>query len=202
MVWRERTAHLVFLISPRPAQISSPIVFKLLSTRPLPRVAILMFQREFALRLLARPGSSLWCRLSANVQLYSKVDHVMKVSRNSFRPPPQVESSVVRITPLNPPPNIDFEEFDGLNRIIFSRKNRTIRACFEAKGVKEMLDKNWRTVMSQKEQVIPANHTFADLLTAVLTEDTEYSDKRASQMDVDDLLKLLACFHRRGVHFA
>lgn len=112
-----------------------------------------MFQREFALRLTARPNSSLWCRLSANVQLYSKVDHIMKVSRNSFRPPPQVESSVVRIAPLNPPPNVEFEEFDGLNRIVFSRRNRMIRSCFEAKGVKEMLERNWKTVMSQKGEV-------------------------------------------------
>lgn len=161
-----------------------------------------MFQREFALRLLARPGSALWCRLSANVQLYSKVDHIMKVSKNSFRPPPQVESSVVRIVPLNPPPNVEFEEFDGLNRIVFSRRNRMIRACFEARGVKELMDRNWKTVMSQRGEVIPPETTIATVLNVVLTEDTDYSDKRAAQMDVDDLLRLLAAFHRRGVHFA
>lgn len=99
-----------------------------------------MFQREFALRLLARPGSSLWCRLSANVQLYAKVDHIMKVSKGSFRPPPQVESSVVRIVPINPPPEIRFEEFDGLNRVVFSRRHKTIRSSFTASGVVEMLE--------------------------------------------------------------
>ena len=36
-----------------------------------------MFQREFALRLVARPGDNFWCRLSANVQLYAKVDHIV-----------------------------------------------------------------------------------------------------------------------------
>ncbi len=56
-------------ISNTPYQISSPLIFKLLSHRPLFRVAILMFQREFALRLVARPGSALWSRLSANVQV-------------------------------------------------------------------------------------------------------------------------------------
>lgn len=72
-----------------------------------------MFQREFALRLCARPGTEMWCRLSANAQLYSKIDHIMKVSKGNFRPPPQVESSVVRIVPLDPPPPVKFEEFDG-----------------------------------------------------------------------------------------
>lgn len=161
-----------------------------------------MFQREFALRLVARPGTSLWCRLSANVQLYSKVDHIMNLSRNSFRPPPQVESSVVRIVPLNPPPNVEFEEFDGMNRVLFSRRNRMVRACFEAKGVREMLEVNWRTVASQSGRVLEKGETFDDVLKKVLNEDTEYAEKRAAQMDVDDLLRLLAAFHRRGVHFA
>ena len=68
-----------------------------------------MFQREFALRLVAKPGDPLYCRLSVNVQLLAKVEHIMKVGRNNFRPPPKVESSVVRIEPRNPPPPISFE---------------------------------------------------------------------------------------------
>jgi len=62
-----------------PYQISSPFVFKLLAHRPQFHAAVLMFQREFALRLVARPGDALYCRLSANTQLLSKVTHVMKV---------------------------------------------------------------------------------------------------------------------------
>ncbi|KAF4586191.1 Dimethyladenosine transferase [Pleurotus pulmonarius] len=126
-------------------QISSPLIFRLLSHRPIPRIAILMFQREFALRLVARPGTNLWSRLSANVQLYAKVDHIMKVGKNNFRPAPQVESSVIRLVPIDPPPPVKFEEFDGLNRILFSRRNKTVHGNFMAKGVIEMLEKNWRT---------------------------------------------------------
>ncbi len=45
-----------------------------------------MFQREFALRLVAKPGDKLYCRLSLNTQLLARVDHLMKVSRkkNNF----------------------------------------------------------------------------------------------------------------------
>merc|ERR1719272_2500546 len=85
-----------------PYQISSPFVFKLLLHRPFFRCAVLMFQREFAQRLVAKPGDSLYCRLSVNTQMLSRVDHVMKVGKNNFRPPPKVESSVVRIVPKNP----------------------------------------------------------------------------------------------------
>ena len=38
-----------------------------------------MFQREFALRLTAKPGEKLYCRLSLNTQLLARVDHLMKV---------------------------------------------------------------------------------------------------------------------------
>jgi Ribosomal RNA adenine dimethylase len=68
-----------------------------------------MFQREFALRLLAKPNDELFCRLSVNCQLLSKVTHVIKVGKGNFRPPPKVDSSVVRLVPLDPPPPVDFE---------------------------------------------------------------------------------------------
>ncbi|KAG4303371.1 hypothetical protein PCK1_000335 [Pneumocystis canis] len=101
-------------ISNTPYQISSPLVFKLLRQSPPPRLAILMFQREFAMRLIAKPGDPFYCRLSLNVQMWAKVEHVMKVDKNNFKPPPQVESSVVKIVPKTPPPSINFEEWDGL----------------------------------------------------------------------------------------
>lgn len=70
-----------------------------------------MFQREFALRLIAKPGDALYCRLSANTQLLSKVTHVLKVGKANFRPAPKVDSSVVRIVPHDPPPPINFIVF-------------------------------------------------------------------------------------------
>ncbi|VCW67096.1 unnamed protein product, partial [Gulo gulo] len=127
-----------------PYQISSPFVFKLLLHRPFFRCAILMFQREFALRLVAKPGDKLYCRLSINTQLLARVDHLMKVGKNNFRPPPKVESSVVRIEPKNPPPPINFQEWDGLVRITFVRKNKTLSAAFKSSAVQQLLERNYR----------------------------------------------------------
>ncbi|KAG0700483.1 S-adenosyl-L-methionine-dependent methyltransferase [Suillus ampliporus] len=188
-------------ISNTPYQISSPLVFRLLSHRPIFRVAILMFQREFAMRLVAQPGTELWSRLSANVQLYSKVDLVMHVGKNNFRPAPKVESSVVRLVPLDPPPPIKFEEFDGLGRIIFSRRNKMVHATFMAKGVIEMLEQNWRTWCSTQNKIIDDDTKMKAKVEEILSS-SGYSEQRAAKMTLDDLLKLLSAFHDEGIHFA
>lgn len=116
-----------------PYQISSPLTFKLLAHQPPYRCAVLMYQREFALRLVAKPGSNLFCRLSLNAQLLAKVDHLMKISKNSFRPPPKVESSIIRIEPKNPAPPVNFEEWDGMVRLVSAGSPSIIKCalCFD-----------------------------------------------------------------------
>ena len=144
-------------IANTPYQISSPLVFKLLQHRPIFRCAVLMFQREFAMRLVAKPGSDLYCRLSVNVQLLARVDHLIKVSRNSFKPPPKVESSVVRIEPKYPPPAINFTEWDGLVRLCFLRKNKTLSAIFRIKHVINMLHENYKIFARHTEKAATDN---------------------------------------------
>lgn len=112
-----------------------------------------MFQREFAERLVAKPGDKLYCRLSINTQLLARVDMLMKVGKNNFRPPPKVESNVVRIEPRNPPPPINFQEWDGLTRIAFLRKNKTLSAAFKQTAVITILDKNYRIHCSLNNKV-------------------------------------------------
>ncbi|XP_073038739.1 ribosomal RNA small subunit methyltransferase-like [Primulina eburnea] len=131
-----------------PYQISSPLTFKLLSHRPLFRCAVIMFQREFAMRLVAQPGDTLYCRLSVNTQLLARVNHLLKVGRNNFRPPPKVDSSVVRIEPRKPLPPVNFKEWDGLVRICFNRKNKTLGSLFRQKTVLSILEKNYKTLQA------------------------------------------------------
>ncbi|KAL5996373.1 Ribosomal RNA small subunit methyltransferase [Asimina triloba] len=131
-----------------PYQISSPLTFKLLSHRPLFRCAVIMFQREFAMRLVAKPGDNLYCRLSVNTQLLSRVFHLLKVGKNNFRPPPKVDSSVVRIEPKKPLPPVNFKEWDGLIRLCFNRKNKTLGSIFRQKTVLSLLEKNYKTLQA------------------------------------------------------
>lgn len=113
-----------------------------------------MFQQEFALRLVAKPGDHLYSRLSVNTQLLARVDLLLKVGKNNFRPPPKVESSVVRIEPRNPPPAINFKEWDALTRIAFGRKNKTLQASFNETWVILLLTDNYKTHCSLENKVI------------------------------------------------
>ncbi|KAI1825249.1 rRNA adenine dimethylase [Xylaria intraflava] len=161
-------------ISNTPYQISSPLVFKLLRLPKPPRTCVLMFQREFAMRLTARPGDSLYCRLSVNAQFWAKISHVLKVGRANFRPPPQVDSSVVRIEPKtgSERPNISFEEFDGLLRICFNRRNKVLRSLFLAnKEVLKMMETNYRLYCATND--IPIDEGLVD-------------DAGEEEMEVDD----------------
>ena len=127
-----------------PYNISSPLTFKLLSHRPAFRAAIIMYQHEFAMRLVAQPGNSLYSRLSVNTQLLSRVQHLLKVGKNNFRPPPKVDSSVVRIEPRNPPPPINFLEWDGMVRACFGRKNKTLSAIFRQGTTLSVMEQNYK----------------------------------------------------------
>lgn len=147
-----------------PYQISSPITFKLLSHRPIFRCAVIMFQREFAMRLVAKPGDSLYCRLSVNTQLLSRVYHLLKVNKNNFRPPPKVDSSVVRIEPRNPLPPISFKEWDGLIRLCFSRKNKTLGAIFRQKNVLSLIEKNFKTFQALQDASVQVGDSDAAML--------------------------------------
>lgn len=192
-------------ISNTPYQISSPLVFKLINQPRPPRVSILMLQREFAMRLLARPGDALYCRLSANVQMWANVTHIMKVGKNNFRPPPKVESSVVMIEVKNPKPQVDFNEWDGLLRIVFVRKNRTVAAGFKSSTVLEILEKNYKAYLATVNVVVDIKKSMIDevkqKIETVLKE-TGLVEKRAGKCDQIDFLKLLCAFHQVGIHFS
>ena len=119
---------------------------------------------------------------------------------------------MVRIEIKNPRPNIDFNEWDGLLRIVFVRKNKTIAAGFKSSNVIEILEKNYKTFLATQEsnnndsmmvddKSISLKDVVKNKITTVLTE-TGFSDKRAGKLDQTDFLKLLYAFHHVGIHFA
>jgi 18S rRNA (adenine1779-N6/adenine1780-N6)-dimethyltransferase len=149
-----------------------------------------------------------------------------QVGRNNFRPAPKVDSRVVRIELKNPPPPVNFTEWDGLVRLVFNRKNKTLRSVLCTKATMKLLESNLKTYRAMNHATSAAagssssssssaamdidNDDDASPVTAaqvqalveeVLSRD-EFRDKRASKMDQDDFLALLAAFNDKGIHFS
>ncbi|OAF64626.1 hypothetical protein A3Q56_07667 [Intoshia linei] len=165
--------------------------------------AILMFQREFAQRLVAKPGDKVYCRLSVNAQLLSRVSLLIKVGKNNFKPPPKVESNVVRIEPIKPAPIINYKQFDILLRICFNRKNKLISSGFKSGNVMEMIEQNWNIhlkYLPQEEQKKLKNKSGKDMLDLVLSDGFENSRSRTTS--IDSFLRLLSNLNEKGIHFA
>ncbi|WP_035237123.1 16S rRNA (adenine(1518)-N(6)/adenine(1519)-N(6))-dimethyltransferase RsmA [Desulfobacter vibrioformis] len=104
-----------------PYNISSQILFQLVTIRQVVTRAFLMFQKELAERLLSSAGTKNYSRLSAVVQYASKISHVADIRPNAFFPRPEVDSTVLRF---------DFFETQGMEEkdeiLLFS----VIKAAF------------------------------------------------------------------------
>ncbi|WP_048057920.1 16S rRNA (adenine(1518)-N(6)/adenine(1519)-N(6))-dimethyltransferase RsmA [Methanothermococcus okinawensis] len=138
------------IVANLPYQISSPITFKFLKKDF--DVAVLMYQYEFAKRMIAKEGTKEYGRLSVSVQYYANVQFVCKVSPSAFSPKPKVDSAIVKITKKEPNELYyleDKEFFENVVRALFQHKNKTakkalINSCHEMglnrDEIKNMID--------------------------------------------------------------
>ncbi|MDY9923976.1 16S rRNA (adenine(1518)-N(6)/adenine(1519)-N(6))-dimethyltransferase RsmA [Methanobacterium sp.] len=108
------------VVSNLPYQISSPITFKLLNHDF--DYAILMYQLEFAQRMVAQPGESNYSRLSVMMNLCTHTELLFKVPQNAFLPPPRISSAVIKLVPQKNPQVDEF--FINTCRALFQHKKK------------------------------------------------------------------------------
>jgi len=113
-------------VSNLPYQISSPITFKLLDYDF--KQAVLMYQKEFADRFFASPGSKDYSRISVMMNLKANCSHLKTVKPSSFYPAPKVLSSVVSITKKEDYENINHYDFGRFIILLFTQKKKTVRS--------------------------------------------------------------------------
>lgn len=114
------------VISNLPYSISSPVTFKLLKRKF--DLGILMYQHEFAKRMVAVPGSKDYGRLSITVQYYADVKILEVVPPSAFSAPPQVSSAIVKLVPRSPPYAVkDKDFFMRFLTAVFSQRRKTLR---------------------------------------------------------------------------
>jgi 16S rRNA (adenine1518-N6/adenine1519-N6)-dimethyltransferase len=109
-----------------PYNITTPILFSLLERRPRPAMIVLMVQREVADRILEKAGTKTYGALAVGVQAVADPSRVLNVSREAFRPVPDVMSSVVKIVPHDPPRLVPDEEaaLRELTRAAFQQRRK------------------------------------------------------------------------------
>jgi 18S rRNA (adenine1779-N6/adenine1780-N6)-dimethyltransferase len=122
------------------------------------------------------------------------------IRKQNFRPPPKVESRVVRIELKNPPPPVNFTEWDGMIRLLFNRKNKTLRSVLNTKSVMKLLEDNRRTVQSLHPEKMVDGRPAQVIVEEILERDS-WKGQRAAKLDLDDFLQLLAEFNEAGIHF-
>jgi len=109
-----------------PYGISSEVTFRLLEHDF--ELAVLMYQWEFAERLIARPGSNDYGRLTVNVYYRAEVELLEKVLPSAFLPQPKVFSAVVRLRPRKPPFKVvDERVFFDVVRALFQHRRQKVR---------------------------------------------------------------------------
>lgn len=121
---------------------------------------ILMFQKEVAERITAKPGSKNFGRLAVISQWLCHTDRVFDLPPSAFTPPPKVTSSIVRLIPKNlPAPSPAFRDVEKLTAAAFGQRRKMLKSCLKA---------------------------FPGALERAGID----GDKRAEQLEIDDFIRL------------
>ena len=119
-----------------PYYITSDILLHLFKHAPVLGRAVLMVQREVADRIVAEPGTRDYGMLSATCQLYARVERLLTLPPSAFSPPPQVHSSVVRLTmaPRFGELGVEPTAFLKYLRVCFAQKRKTLANNLRSAG--------------------------------------------------------------------
>lgn len=142
------------VVSNLPYSVSSKITFRLLDIGF--KEAVLMYQSEFADRMVAPPGTKDCGRLSIMVQTYAAVRPCFKLPPSCFFPQPQVHSTVVKMIPREPIFPINNRGlYADVVRALFSHRRKTVRNCLKG-SVGSMLERAWvdRVIAALPEEIL------------------------------------------------
>ena len=121
-----------------PYNISTPLMFHLLDSVQLIQDMHFMVQKEVALRIVAKTGQPNYGRLSVMLQYQCNCQYLLDVAPSSFKPPPRVDSAVIRMVPFDSPEYDvgDYKNFSSIVQTAFSQRRKTI-----SNSLKSVLDR-------------------------------------------------------------
>jgi len=110
-----------------PYNISTPILFHLLTHVVAIKDQHFMLQKEVVERMVAKPCTSDYSRLSVMLQWRYAMANVLLVPPDAFDPPPRVDSAIVRMVPLTQPPELNVKTLETLVQTAFSQRRKLLR---------------------------------------------------------------------------
>lgn len=162
------------LIGNLPYNITSPVIDWCVRHRTMMVTAVLMVQKEVGARLAASPGCKDWSPLSIFTQMVFTVDHCFDVAAEHFHPEPQVNSSVLRLTPIEESIIKFTPELEIVVRASFRQRRKTL-------------------VNNLSSKLVPTNKDGVEIL-----ENLEINPKaRAESLSIDQFLNLTAALVER-----
>ncbi len=120
---------LLRIVGNLPYNISTPLIFHLLSYTDLITDMHFMLQKEVVLRLAAGTGTNNYGRLSIMAQYFCRIDNLFEVPPEAFDPRPKVDSAIVRMAPYTELPHTahNFKHFEQLVKSGFAQRRKTLR---------------------------------------------------------------------------
>jgi len=115
------------LVGNLPYNISTPLLFRVARFAASVRDAHFMLQREVVDRMVAKPSTPDYGRLSVMLQTRYRMTRLFAVARGAFRPPPNVDSAVVRLVPLEGAPDCDATVLADVVRRAFGARRKMLR---------------------------------------------------------------------------
>lgn len=109
-----------------PYYVATPIISRYLRNPGSLAPAVFLIQKEVAERITAKPGGKDYGYFSVECQLLAATEYLFTVDPGAFRPPPKVDSAVIRLTPRKPAPD-DIESFLNFVSLCFRQKRKTLR---------------------------------------------------------------------------
>ena len=144
-----------------PYYITTPIIFNFFNSKMPWEEMYFLMQKEVADRILAKPGSKIYGRLTIMTQIFSNVERLFNVSPKVFRPIPKVESTFMKFKRIKRNNISDYKRFENIIRIIFNQRRKKLKNC-----ISEDMDLN-------------------------LLENSNLLDKRPEQISIQEYIELI-----------
>lgn len=143
------------IVANLPYNVATPLLIGWLKRIEQFRSLTLMFQREVADRLSAKPGTKAYGRLSVIAQWRAEVRPMFNLPGRAFTPPPKIESTVVQLIPRTMPEPAEFSDMEAVTAAAFGQRRKMLRASLKSLGNAEALIDEAGLIPTQRAEEVP-----------------------------------------------